>query len=115
MIKGYTSTNATNSCWSTFDLSAEIIDESSHEFKIINGFASCKACFTTFVFRSSSKGTGTKNLTNHICSTKNVNRPTLHEIVKQRVQSLAEIAWPKVASRLAAAGSRDEHAFSLDL
>ncbi|CAF3821388.1 unnamed protein product [Rotaria sp. Silwood1] len=65
VIKDYTSKNATSSCWSTFGLPAEIIDETTNEFKIIDGFASSKVCFTTFVFRSGSKGTSTKNLTDH--------------------------------------------------
>jgi hypothetical protein len=44
--------NATSSCWSTFGLPAEVINEANKEFKIIEGFASCKKCFATFVFRS---------------------------------------------------------------
>ncbi|CAF3929951.1 unnamed protein product [Rotaria sp. Silwood1] len=80
VIKDYTSKNATSSCWSTFGLPAEIIDETTNEFKIIDGFASSKVCFTTFVFRSGSKGTSTKNLTDHNCSKKDVNQPTFREL-----------------------------------
>ncbi|CAF4967772.1 unnamed protein product, partial [Rotaria sp. Silwood1] len=79
--------NATSSCCSTFGLPAEIIDETTNAFKIIDGFASCKVCFTTFGFRSDSNGTGTKNLTDHNCSKKDSNQPTLHEAIEEKVVS----------------------------
>jgi hypothetical protein len=80
VVKVYPSKNATSSCWSTFGIPAEVINEQNKEFKIIEGFASCKTCFATFVFRSGSKGTGTKNLSDHKCSKKDINQPTLHEV-----------------------------------
>jgi len=73
VVKDYPSKNATSSCWSTFGIPAEVINEQNKEFKIIEGFA-------TFVFRSGSKGTGTKNLNEHKCSKKDINQPTLHEV-----------------------------------
>ena len=54
--------------------------EKTNEFKIFDGFASCRECFTTYVFRSGSKSTGTKNLTDHNCSKKDVNQLTLREV-----------------------------------
>ncbi len=80
IIKDYTSKNATSTCWSTFGVPAEIINEATNEYKIIEGFASCKSCLLTFVFRPGSKGTGTKNLTAHNCSKKVADQPTLHEV-----------------------------------
>ena len=80
VVKDCMSKNATSSCWSTFGLPAEVINEQNKEFKIIEGFASCKKCFATFVFRSGSKGTGTKNLSDHKCSKKDINQLTLHEV-----------------------------------
>jgi hypothetical protein len=65
VIKDYTSKYATSSCWSTFGLPAEITNEATKEYKIVEGFATCKSCLVTFAFRPGSKGTGTKNLTDH--------------------------------------------------
>ncbi|CAF4979258.1 unnamed protein product, partial [Rotaria sp. Silwood1] len=87
VVKDYTAKKSSTSCWSKFGLPAEIIDEKTNEFKIIDGFASLKDYFTTFVFRSGSKGTGTKNLTDHNCSNKDVNQPTLHEVIQEKTIS----------------------------
>ena len=56
------------------------MDGKTNEFKIIDGFASCRECFTTFLFRSGPKHTGIKNLTHHDCSKKDANQTTLHEV-----------------------------------
>ncbi|CAF4124928.1 unnamed protein product, partial [Rotaria sordida] len=85
VVKDYVSKNATSSCWSTFGVPAEVINEQDKEFKIIEGFTSCKKCFATFVFCSGSKETGTKNLSDHKCSTKDINQPTLHEVVEKKI------------------------------
>ncbi|CAF1536192.1 unnamed protein product [Rotaria sordida] len=85
VVKDYISKNATSSCWSTFGVPAEVINEQDKEFKKIEGFASCKKCFATFVFRSGSKGTGTKNLSDHKCSKRDINQPTLHEVVEEKI------------------------------
>ena len=79
-VKNDNPKNSSSSYWSKFGLPAEIVDEKTNEFKIIDIFASCRECFTTFVFRSGPKGTGTKNLTDHNCSRKDVNQLTLHEV-----------------------------------
>ena len=81
-IKEYKSKHTTSSCWLTFGLPAEITNQTTNEYRIIEGFASCKQCFTTFAFRPGSKGTGTKNLSDHSCSNKEINQPTLPEVCK---------------------------------
>ena len=79
-VRKYKPKNSSSSCWSKFGLPTEIVDEKTNEIKIIDGFPSCRECLTTFVFRYGSKGTGTKNLTDHNCSKEDVNQLTLHEV-----------------------------------
>ena len=52
VVKDYNAKKPSSSRWSKFGLPAEIIQNKTNEFKIIDGFASCSECFTTFVFRS---------------------------------------------------------------
>jgi hypothetical protein len=68
VIKDYSSKYATSSYRSNVGLPAEKTNETTKEYKIIEGFATCKLCLATFAFRPGSKGTGTKNLTDHNCS-----------------------------------------------
>ena len=58
----------------------EIVNEQNKEFKIIEDCTRSEKCFATFVFRSGSKGTGTKNLTDHKGSRKDISQPNLPEI-----------------------------------
>ncbi|CAF5051054.1 unnamed protein product [Rotaria sp. Silwood1] len=148
VIKDYTSKNATSSCWSTFGLPAEIIDETTNEFKIIDGFASSKVieekavsyshrtqlidsianwCVTSirpfqcvedpgFVMMSQVLlDIGVRYGRSHAEKVTAEKVLPCANTVKRRVQSLTEIARIEVASRLAAAGSRDEPAFSPDI
>lgn len=80
VIKDYVVKHSSSPCWMKFGLPAEIVNEKTNEFKIIDGFASCKDCFTTFVFRPGSKGTGTTNLNSHKCLKMNDDQPALTEV-----------------------------------
>lgn len=80
VIKDYTAKHSSSSCWLKFGVLAEIVNEKTNEFKIIDGFASCKDCFTTFVFRSGYGGTGTTNLINHSCLKKDADQSALDEV-----------------------------------
>ena len=53
VVKDYNAKKKPSSSrWSKFGLPAEIIQDKTNEFKIIDGFTSFSECFTTFVFRS---------------------------------------------------------------
>lgn len=56
-------TNLTSTCWKVFGFPAKK-SEKNNRFEKIDGFTSCRLCFQTFTYTSTS---GTRNMNDHSC------------------------------------------------
>jgi hypothetical protein len=63
-VQSNSSNRATAQCWKLFGFPAKMKENSSNEFIVIPGFASCKTCFETYKYMDSSTG----NMNSHQCS-----------------------------------------------
>ncbi|CAF3765087.1 unnamed protein product [Rotaria sp. Silwood1] len=92
---------STAPCWSVFGLPAKIVGKNKYE--IIKKFASCKSCYQTYSYSSS-----TTTLSNHKCPMLlNKNQSTLETLP---VSSSTSCISPFLSNKVAAANAKDNKA-----